>query len=167
MTQEFGKRRETMYERILIPLDGSEEAEAAVHEVVHLSRRPEVVHLQLVENCVMQSRQLEGYTIYAEQIQNARARFGNAYLESLRRILEEQGLHVEVSVANGVPLYEVAEAAEKLDADLILLGAGAGGWLRRRIGLAHIAPRLAKNVKARVLLVQGQSKQKEALQKAA
>ena len=34
-----------MYERILIPLDGSQEAEAAAHEVVHLSANPEVVHL--------------------------------------------------------------------------------------------------------------------------
>ena len=58
-----------MYERILIPLDGSQEAETAVHEVVHLSVNPQVVHLQLVENGVMQSRQLEGYTLYADQIQ--------------------------------------------------------------------------------------------------
>ena len=156
-----------MYERILIPLDGSEEAEAAVHEVVHLSMNPQVVHLQLVESGVMQSRQLEGYTVYADQIQDARARFGDAYLEPLRRMLGDRGLRVEVSVTNGAPLHAVAEAAEKLDADLILLGAGEGGWLRRRIGLSHIAPRLAKKVKAHVLLVQGGAKQKEALQRAA
>ena len=156
-----------MYERILIPLDGSQEAEAAVHEVVHLSVNPEVVHLQLVENGVMQSRQLEGYTTYADQLQDARARFGDSYLEPFRRMLGDRGLHVEVSVANGVPLHEVAGAAEKMDADLILLGAGEGGWLRRRIGLSHIAPRLAKKVKAHVLLVQGLEKQKEALQRAA
>ena len=156
-----------MYERILIPLDGSEEAEAAVHEVVHLSMNPQVVHLQLVENGVMQSRQLEGYTVYADQIHDARARFGDAYLEPLRRMLGDRGLRVEVSVTNGAPLHAVAGTAEKLDADLILLGAGEGGWLRRRIGLSHIAPRLAKKVKAHVLLVQGGAKQKEALQRAA
>ena len=156
-----------MYERILIPLDGSEEAEAAVHEVVHLSMNPQIVHLQLVESGVMQSRQLEGYTVYADQIQDARARFGDAYLEPLRRMLRDRGLRVEVSVTNGAPLNEIVQAAEELDADLILLGAGDGGWLRRRIGLAHIAPRLAKKVKAHVLLVQGLAKQQEALQRAA
>ena len=156
-----------MYERILIPLDGSEEAEAAVHEVVHLSMNPQVVHLQLVENGVMQSRQLEGYTVYADQIHDARARFGDTYLEPLRRMLGDRGLRVEVSVTNGAPLHEVAGTAEKLDADLILLGAGEGGWLRWRIGLSHIAPRLAKKVKAHVLLVQGGAKQQEALQRAA
>ena len=156
-----------MYERILIPLDGSLEAEAATHEVVHLSVNPEVVHLQLVENDVMQSRQLEGYTMYADQIHDARKRSGEAYLQPLRRKLEAWGLRVEVSVTSGDPLGEVTERAGKLDADLVLLGAGEGGWLRRRIGLAHIAPRLAKKVKARVLLVQGVAKQQEALQRAA
>lgn len=156
-----------MYERILIPLDGSQEAEAAAHEVVHLSMNPQVVHLQLVENGVMQSRQLEGYTTYADQIQDARARFGDTYLEPFRRMLGDRGLRVEVSVTNGDPLGEVVERAEKLDADLILLGAGEGGWLRRRIGLAHLAPRLAKRVKAHVLVVQGGVKQQEALQRAA
>lgn len=156
-----------MYERILIPLDGSREAEAAAHEVVHLALNPEVVHLQLVENGVMQSRQLEGYTMYADQIHDARARIGEAYLEPLRRKLESRGLRVETAVTNGAPLHEVIEAAEKLDADLILLGAGEGGWLRRSLGLAHLAPRLAKRVKAHVLLVQGLVKQQKALQRAA
>lgn len=156
-----------MYERILIPLDGSPEAEAAAYEVVHLSMNPEVIHLQLVENGVMQSRQLEGYTMYADQIHDARARFGDAYLDPLRRMLADRGLRVEVSVTNGVPLHEVTEAAKKLDADLILLGAGEGGWLRRRIGLSHLAPRLAKRVQAHVLLVQGGVKQQETLQRAA
>lgn len=156
-----------MYERILIPLDGSQEAEAAAHEVVHLSMNPEVVHLQLVENGVMQSRQLEGYTVYADQIQDARTRCGEEYLQPLRRMLGDKGLHVETSVTNGDPLHEVAEAAEKLDADLILLGAGGGGWLRRSLGLARIAPRLAKKVKAHVLLVQGLMKPEVALQRAA
>ena len=156
-----------MYERILIPLDGSQEAEAAAHEVVHLSANPEVVHLQLVENGVMQSRQLEGYTTYADQIHDAHRRSGEAYLEPFRRMLGDRGLHVEVSVTNGAPLHEVIEAAEKMDADLILLGAGEGGWLRRRTRLSNIAPRLAKRVKAHVLVVQGGVKQQEALQRAA
>lgn len=156
-----------MYERILIPLDGSQEAEAAAHEVVHLSMNPEVVHLQLVENDVMQSRQLEGYTMYADQIHDARKRSGEAYLQPLRRKLESWGLRVEVSVTSGDPLGEVIERAGELDADLVLLGAGEGGWLRRRIGLARIAPRLAKKVKAHVLLVQGLLKSEKAFQRAA
>jgi nucleotide-binding universal stress UspA family protein len=156
-----------MYERILIPLDGSQEAEAAVHEVVHLSANPTIVHLQLVENGVMQSRQLEGYTLYADQIHDARARAGEAYVQPLRRMLEDRGLRVEVSITNGAPLHEVAKRAEKLDADLILIGAGEEGWLGRRFGLARLAPRLAKRVKAHVLLVQGPVKPEVALQRAA
>jgi nucleotide-binding universal stress UspA family protein len=158
-----------MYERILIPLDGSQEAEAAVHEVVHLSANPTIVHLQLVENGVMQSRQLEGYTLYADQIHDARARAGEAYVQPLRRMLEDRGLRVEVSITNGAPLHEVAKRAEKLDADLILIGAGEEGWLGRRFGLARLAPRLVKRVNAHVLLVQRQERvqQKEALSRAA
>jgi nucleotide-binding universal stress UspA family protein len=156
-----------MYERILIPLDGSQEAEAAVHEVVHLSANPTIVHLQLVENGVMQSRQLEGYTLYADQIHDARTRAGEAYVQPLRRMLEDRGLRVEVSITNGAPLHEVAKRAEKLDADLILIGAGEEGWLGRRFGLARLAPRLVKRVNAHVLLVQGPVKPQEALTRAA
>ena len=116
-----------MYERILIPLDGSEEAEAAVHEVVHLSVNPKIIHLQLVESGVMQSRQLEGYTLYSDQIHDARTRSGEAYVQPLRRKLEDRGLRVEVSITNGAPLHEVANRAKKLEADLILIGAGEEG----------------------------------------
>ena len=158
-----------MYERILIPLDGSQDAEAAVHEVVHLSANPTIVHLQLVESGVMQSRQLEGYTLYADQIQEARTRSGEAYVQPLRQKLEDRGLRVEVSITNGAPLHEVIEAAEKFDADLILIGAGEEGWLGRRYGLARLAPRLVKRLNAHVLLVQRQERvqPKEALTRAA
>ncbi len=143
-----------MYQRILIPLDGSEEAEAAVDEVVRLSPNAEVVHLQLVENGVMQSRQLEGYAMYADQIEDARKRAGTAYLRPLREKLESRGLRAEVSVSTGDPLSQIVERAEKLDADLILLGGEEPRWFRRRLGLARLAPRLAKKVKSRLLLTQ-------------
>ena len=158
-----------MYERILIPLDGSVEAEAAVHEVVHLSVNPKIIHLQLVESGVMQSRQLEGYTLYSDQIHDARTRSGEAYVQPLRRKLEDRGLRVEISITNGAPLHEVAKRAEKLEADLILIGAGEEGWLGRRFGLARLAPRLVKRLNTHVLLVQKQERAqlKEALQRAA
>ena len=122
-----------MYERILIPLDGSQEAEAAVHEVVHLSANPTIVHLQLVENGVMQSRQLEGYTLYADQIHDARTRAGEAYVQPLRRMTgrsrsARRGFHHE----RRLRCMRWPKAAEKLDADLILIGAGEEGWLGRR-----------------------------------
>ncbi len=156
-----------MYQRILIPLDGSEEAEIAVDEVVHLSPNPQVVHLQLVENGVTQSRRLEGYAMYADQISDARRRSGEAYLAPLRERLEARGTRVEVSVESGTPLHQVAEKAEAWRPDLILFGGAGGGWLRRLLGLARIAPRLSRRVDARVLVIQEPLKSPEVLQTAA
>ena len=139
-----------MYERILIPLDGSEEAEAAVDEVAHLSPNLEIVHLQLVETGAMQSRQLEGYAMYADQIDDARKRSGEAYLRPLSRKLEARGLRASISAAAGDPLRQVIEKAEKMNADLILLGGEEGGWFRRRWGrgLTRLASRLARRTPA-------------------
>lgn len=158
-----------MYERILIPLDGSEEAEAAVDEVVHLSPNPEIVHLQLVETGAMQSRQLEGYAMYADQIDDARKRSGEAYLRPLRRKLEARGLRASISAAAGDPLRQVIEKAEKMNADLILLGGEEGGWFRRRWGrgLARLASRLARRTTARLLVIQGPARRPASLDKAA
>lgn len=161
------KRSESMYQRILIPLDGSEEAEAAVDEAARLSPNPEIVHLQLVESGVMQSRQLEGYAMYADQIDDARKRSGEAYLRPLRRKLEALGLRASISAAAGDPLLQIAEQAKALDADLILLSGEEGGWFRRRAGLARLAPLLAKKVKARLLLIRGPARPPEALDRAA
>lgn len=156
-----------MYQRILIPLDGSEEAEIAVDEAARLSPNPQVVHLQLVENGAAQSRRLEGYATYADQVSDARQRAGEAYLRPLRERLEARGLRVEVSVESGNPLHQVAETAEAWRPDLILFGGAGGGWLRRLLGLARIAPRLSRRVDARVLVIQEPLKSPEALRAAA
>ncbi len=153
-----------MYSRALIPLDGSEAAEAAVTEVIRMAPAVESVHLMVVENPILGARQLDGYTMYVDQIVQMRREAAMDYLRPLREKLDAAGLKVTAAVAFGDSVKSIARAAQELDVDLILLGGEEGGWFWRHTGMAEIAPRLARRVRAAVLVVQdGARKEKTAL----
>jgi nucleotide-binding universal stress UspA family protein len=142
-----------MHTKILIPLDGSERAEAAVDEALELITSAGAVHLMVVDTAALQMRQLEGFTLYVDQYREIRKQSGIDYLRPFKEKIEAAGGEVTTSVAFGDPVPVIAKEAGRRGTDLILLGGSGGGWLERHTGLAKYAPRLAKRVSATVLTV--------------
>ena len=132
--------------RILVPLDGSESAEAAASLAADLARgsgggvRLLQVH-SVPENRVSDTGRV---VAYADQEMERVAAEGRDYLESVEARLAP--VPAESVVRFGKPAREILVEAEAFDADLIVLTADRRNWFARLTGggvgerLLHASP---------------------------
>jgi nucleotide-binding universal stress UspA family protein len=165
-----------MLQRILVPLDGSDLAEAAIPYVKEISRRCEpleVVLLQVVR--LPQGRSAPGYMrqdaeipvmmpdsaaqletarhpIYRDQeIESARAEV-EAALTPIAQKLRGEDISVRVAVAFGRPAQEIVDFAEREDIDFIAMSTHGRSGLSRWI-LGSVADKVLRGTSLPVLLV--------------
>jgi nucleotide-binding universal stress UspA family protein len=123
-----------MYCRILVPLDGSENAEkvlpyakdeARCHEATIVLMRviaPFRSSLMLVPSLI-------------EQANEQTTRIAQEYLEEIAGRLREDKLDVETVIEHGPPAQKILEFAEESGCDLIVIGSrGETGALQWRLG---------------------------------
>jgi nucleotide-binding universal stress UspA family protein len=167
---------ELMLQKILVPLDGSELAEAAIPYVKEISRRCEpleVVLLQVVRlpqgrSAPAYKRQdtefpvlmpdsaahLEAarYPIYRDQeIESTRAEV-EAALTPMAQKLRGDGISVRIAVAFGRPAQEIVDFAEREDIDLIVMSTHGRSGMSRWI-LGSVADKVLRGTHLPVLLV--------------
>jgi nucleotide-binding universal stress UspA family protein len=114
-----------MIERILLPLDGSERAEAALPYAVALHRAfgSRVVLLKVVET----HSDRPGLFSESEGWRLAQAQ-GRSYLEQVAERLGEQGVEPTVDVVSGNPADEIRVAIRRWETALVILSSyGEGG----------------------------------------
>jgi nucleotide-binding universal stress UspA family protein len=124
-----------MYERMLVPLDGSEFGAVA---------------LPFAE--LIPSRHVRLLAVEPVLLTPARRRTAAAYLDSIAARYRRQGRDVELVVESGAPGERIVAAA--VDADLIVMGTrgrGAGG----RALFGSVADHVARHASAPTLLVRG------------
>ncbi|MEK6710221.1 MAG: universal stress protein [Nitrospinota bacterium] len=143
-----------MYGRVLIPLDGSEAAEAAVKEAVRLAPAIRSAHLLVVDEPIRGAARLDGYVMFVDEWFRVRRGMAADYARPLAEKLQEAGVEVTHSMLFGEAGAAIVQAAQNLKPDLILLGGEEGGWFRRPTGLASLAARVSRRVSAAVLTVQ-------------
>lgn len=121
------------YRKILIPLDGSELAEAAVDAAVPLARAfdSEMLLLGVLDLTAGM------YDVYSEAFSPVDLRaqlekFIETALERARGRVEAQGVPVRTFLEVGVPHEEIGELAEREGADLIVM------TTHGRKGLSHL-----------------------------
>jgi nucleotide-binding universal stress UspA family protein len=166
-----------MLQKILVPLDGSELAEAALPYVVEISRRcdpVEVILLQVVrlpsghaaaiflptdvdfpgEMMPGSGADLEAirYPIYREQeISSVRTHI-EAEMLPLARQLQEQGIETRVEVAFGHPAEEIVRYAEQEKVDLIAMCTHGRSGISRWI-LGSVADKVLRGTHLPILLI--------------
>lgn len=120
---------------ILVPLDGSELAEAALASVEMLAElRGARLHLLRVVEPPTYPLYGDGY-VYIPFDQDAEQQEARAYLEALAARLNAEGKPTEVEVAVGQPGSTVARVAVERQADLIAMAThGRGGLARLVLG---------------------------------
>jgi nucleotide-binding universal stress UspA family protein len=131
-----------MFERILVPLDGSETAEAALAYVALLPS--EQVRLLAVE-----SDRADLTAVCTA------ARDCKAYLEAVAAPLRERGHDVDTLVAFGNPAEQILALAAA--ADLVVIGSHGHGGVKRFI-LGCIADEVARHAPVPVMIVRGGSR---------
>lgn len=159
-----------MYERILVPLDGSaiaaqalEQAEALAEKLNSTLALVRVVHtLGDLVNAATPSLATQAATSQDVIARNESAEehaAARSYIAGLRDALAKRGLSVETYVREGDPATEVINAARACEAGLIVLTAyGAGGAHTRseRAVYGGVADEVLRQSRVPVLLIRPQ-----------
>jgi nucleotide-binding universal stress UspA family protein len=140
--------------RILVPLDGSELAEAALPRVAALAQASgaRVTLLQVVGP---PTPELQPYEVAVlPEDDEALAEQARRYLAGAAARLSERGVGVESEVAFGWPAERIGAAAAEHHADLIAMSTHGRGGLDRLI-VGSVADRVLRRAEVPVLLVRG------------
>jgi len=129
-----------MYERILVPLDGSTVGEAALPYVESLAsklapaNRVEITLIQVISDLTFDflteqdAAQLPHPQNELEQIKS----LSQAYLEKIADRLRSKGLEVKTMVTEGHAAEEILKASQQFNVDLIAMSthgrSGLGRW---------------------------------------
>jgi nucleotide-binding universal stress UspA family protein len=123
-----------MYQKILVPLDGSARAEAIFPHVESLAHKmaAALILLQVVDP-IMGAAGLDGLSpIVLNELIDREAEAAGTYLEHKRSVLADKGIAVTSVMRYGAVVPTIIEVAEEQDADLIALASHG------RTGLARL-----------------------------
>ncbi|MFO7772616.1 MAG: universal stress protein [Dehalococcoidia bacterium] len=143
-----------MYQKILVPLDGSNLAECVLPHVKSIAAGcgiREVVLVRVVEPIPAEAPPAMDY----EALQKADSKAAGEYLAGIRAELSKEGLNVDVKVLAGRPAETIADFAQHNEVDLVAIAThGRSGFSRWVFG--SVADRLVRSFSAPVLLIRPQ-----------
>lgn len=138
-----------MYDRILVPTDGSPGSEAAVEEAFNLA---ELTDASVYGLFVVDTRD---YSTLPEAewiaVESELEREGEAALKELEDVGEERGVPVETSIEHGVPHRAILEQADERDVDLIVMGTHGRTGVRRFL-IGSVAEKVVRSADVPVLV---------------
>ena len=122
-----------MYKVILVPLDGSERAEAILPHVDDLARcyRAKVVFLQVVEQEPLIIGPDVVYPMSNQDMMEERTKAAENYLATKQAEFRARGIEVETYVVHGPVVEEIITYADRTKADLIAMASHGRTGLSR------------------------------------
>ena len=149
-----------MFERILVPLDGSKVGEAAIPVLKRLLTRRASgtkvdIHLlavvTLLRHWVVVGEASAPVSYTEEELALIRDRVHN-YLEETAKTIEGSGVTIKCMVASGNAAEEILKAASELDVELIAMSTHGRSGLRR-IAFGSITDKVLHGANVPVLMV--------------
>ena len=150
-----------MYDRILVPLDGSDLAEQVLPHVELLAEKlgSTVILLRatlapgtLIFGTTAGAEPVAGPVVDPTPVVEAERREAAVYLETVAERLRRKGLSVEYARAEGPADEVVAERARGLSADLVAMTTHGRGGLGRLV-FGSVADAVLRNAPCPILLV--------------
>lgn len=144
-----------MYQRILVPLDGSELAECVLSHVEHIAKGCGVGSVVLVR--VIDTFTPSSYHAYIsdalrKELEENNEKWAMEYLDEVTGRVDLDGIHVEKQLLKGVPAEEIAKYATDNETDLIVIAThGRSGISRWAWG--SIADRILRSACVPVLMI--------------
>jgi nucleotide-binding universal stress UspA family protein len=125
-----------MYQKILVPLDGSQLAECVVEHVKSIAtgcQVPTVALLRVVEPLSLPANLPDEMAVDAYRDANVKAEDrAKNYLSEMAERLKAEGIAVETDITDGPPADEILSYAEKKGIDLIVMSthgrSGVSRW---------------------------------------
>lgn len=149
-----------MYQKILVPLDGSEMAECALSHVKNLVKTGcvgEVIILNIfwaLSYPVVAGVPPASYII---KVKKSARDASSQYLEDVKSRLDADGIKVKtVSLEGDRPAVSISEYAQQNDVDLIIMGTHGYTGLKKMM-LGSVALEVLHNSHAPVLLIRAES----------
>ncbi len=158
-----------MYERILVPLDGSDVGEAALPYVEELATslepktKVEVILLQVVtaRTYYVASDQIATPIPYTEEEMEQIKDKAKGYLDKVAERLRSKGVTVKTIVSTGHAAEEIIKAAEETQAGLVAMSThGRSGISRWALG--SVTDKVLREGKVAILTVRAPGKAKKA-----
>ncbi|PSO63129.1 MAG: hypothetical protein BRC36_08785 [Cyanobacteria bacterium QH_2_48_84] len=157
LNQANRKKEKSMYKKILIPLDGSERAEAVIPHVENLVKHDEtkVIFAQVVEpasrSAVLDSEKESEVQFKPQKVDKVKQ-----YLTSWKNKFQAKGLSAEILLLSGVAVNAILHATEFTQADLLAM------TRQGRTGLAKVfygsvASGVFNRIKCPLLLVSSET----------
>jgi len=140
-----------MYQRILVPLDGSELAECVLPHVKAISAGcniGEVVLLEIVESPPAWA--LEGVDLNA--LQNANVKAAKEYVAKVQSQLSAEGLNVRSEVLEGKAAETIADFAKENAVDFIAIATHGRSGVSRWVS-GSVADKLLRSSHVPILMV--------------
>ena len=140
-----------MYQRILVPTDGSAASDDAVEHALDLA----TVHGADVHAVyVVDTASAAGISMEAtwEGVSDMLYREGGSALEEVERRGEERGVSVETAVVEGSPAQQIVRYAEREGCDVVVMGTHGRGGLDRLL-LGSVAEKVVRASSVPVLTV--------------
>ncbi len=141
----------TLYDRILVPTDGSPEGRRAVAHAIDLAEAHDatvsgvyVINTASYNGLPMESS-WEGVTTLLNTD-------GKKALATIEQLATEHGVPVETEITEGSPAKEILQAADRQDCDLIVMGTHGRGGLDRLL-LGSVAEKVVRGARIPVTTV--------------
>ena len=148
-----------MYQKILVPLDGSELAENALTQVRNLAGGGgvgEVILLNAVEIDLMGLSSIHTRSIDLPSLRKGHFEKSQKYLEKIESQLSSEGMKVKTESLEGRPAQTIVDYSKKNGVDLIVIAThGYSGMKRLMFG--SVALRVLHDSHAPVLLIRPES----------
>ena len=124
-----------MFQRILIPIDGSQLSLEAAKQGVYIARKLEskVVFLYVIDVRIIQTSSLTGTdpSILKTRLRNVAER----YLNEAAKLAEEENVTFQNQIREGLPAEDILKEIEEEKIDLVIMGSkGMSGAHRVVIG---------------------------------
>ncbi len=146
-----------MYEKILVPLDGSERAEAILPHVEELAACDDVqiILLQVVEPGAYYVSPYDAYPEPALDDVEARADLAQEYLDKWVTYYQAKDISVQSKVEHGPVVLAILDVADREDVDLIAM-ASHGRTGLARVFYGSVAAGILNRIDRPLLLVRAQ-----------
>ena len=121
-----------MFERILLPTDGTESMDAVVETAADIAGRrdAEVYILYVIDDRAFLTLQDEMKTDVLVELEGE----GEAATDRAATRLREAGIEVTTAIRQGDPADEILAYADEVDADLITMGTRRGDYTNNLMG---------------------------------
>jgi nucleotide-binding universal stress UspA family protein len=122
-----------MYNKILVPLDGSKRAEAILPHAEEMANRyeAEIIFLRVEELYVMLEWDEVVDLANCREKFDARKKTSEGYLDQLKAEFRDKGIRAGARLVHGPVVKSILTAAEDMDVDIILMASHGLGGLHR------------------------------------